>query len=232
MATSRPTDPLGPACGTCGFFDIHTGQMKVDLGLEYEESLSQALAPFGLLIDTASIGAMFLDEQRQKLLNTRIEAQQQAVTDKCQKTTVENNAAAQKAKAKVDADAEIEKVQGEAEAARLKAAQQANAITIKAEAEAKAIKKIQAALAANPAYLQYFMIECWNGKIPGIVVGDENGGMSSRASCRASRRTMDPVYFWSLYSIVGGLTLVVLYTLTCPYLTGAPERPPEATPAI
>lgn len=63
----------------------------------------------------------------------------------------------------------------EADTAKGVAQRQADAKIEEARGEAESIRQVQAAISANPNYLQYKWIETWNGQLPQYTFGDGAG---------------------------------------------------------
>lgn len=136
-----------------GVSDI-LGEKRAQLNTDLTDYLSEKFKPYGISISNVSLINIEVDKNTQKVINEKIQAQQNA-----EKQAIENQT-------------NIDKAKADAEATRTQAQAEADAKLIEAEAEAKANKKINESLSNKVLQQQY--IDKWDGKLPTYQGSDSN----------------------------------------------------------
>ncbi len=155
-------------------------EKRVDLNTELTEYLASKFAPYGIIIENATLIDINPDETTRAAIQQKIDAQykqaETVIAAETAKIEAERDKevaliAAQKQQeaAKIEAEAKIAIAEAEAEAARIKAEADAEVTRIKAEAEAEANREIAASL--TPEFIEKIKYEQWNGQLP-TVTGD------------------------------------------------------------
>jgi len=120
-------------------------QVKSDI----ESAIEQRLSQFHIITEVTSITDFQFSSLFAKAIESKVEAEQNALR----------------------AENDLKRIQVEAQQAEAKAIGIADANIAEADGEAKAIKIISEALAQNPNYLEWLKTQNWDGKLP-LVVGD------------------------------------------------------------
>lgn len=130
--------------------DIY-GEKRSDLNKRVYNHVKEKFAEYGIEIDSVNFSRIGLDEQTEKAIQERVNAQQQLEKQKIEK----------------------EKALIEAERKKIEAKGLADARLIQAEAEAKANEIIKRSLSSELVQLEW--VKKWDGKMP--TVNGSNGGM-------------------------------------------------------
>jgi len=116
---------------------------------DIESAIEQRLDKFHIITEVTSITDFQFSALFAKAIESKVEAEQNALR----------------------AENDLKRIQVEAQQVEAKAMGVANANIAEADGEAKAIKIISEALAQNPNYLEWLKTQHWDGKLP-LVVGD------------------------------------------------------------
>jgi len=116
---------------------------------DIETAIAERLNQFNIITEVTSITDFQFSALFAKAIESKVEAEQNALR----------------------AENDLKRIQVEAQQVEAKAMGVANANIAEADGEAKAIKIISEALAQNPNYLEWLKTQHWDGKLP-LVVGD------------------------------------------------------------
>ena len=122
-------------------------QSRADVTNEIQQSLTNILDDYGIVVTAFAIENLSFDSAFEESIQAKVIAEQDALK-------MEN-----KTKEKEE----------EAKQVVIAAQAEADSVRISAEAQADAIALIQAQLQSSPNYIDYLMIEQWNGELPQVV---------------------------------------------------------------
>lgn len=148
------------------------GDKRASLNEILTSYLKEKFAPYGIIIENASLIDINPDEKTRNAIQEKITAQQQMELAEVQAKT-----------AKIEAEKDKEVAQIQAEQAKIKAQGEAEAKKIAAEAEAEANKKISNSLTNK--LIEKIKYEKWNGELSkyaggngGIIINESGGNKS------------------------------------------------------
>lgn len=153
------------------------GEKRAELNTVLSKYLAEKFEPYGIIIETASLINIEVDDETRASITKKVTAQQALELAQIEKQTAEVQAEKDKEVAIVKAEqeketalitAERDKETAEIEAERLKikAQGEADAKKIAAEAEANANKEIASSL--TPELIEKTKIEKWDGSVPTV----------------------------------------------------------------
>ena len=145
------------------------GEQRGAVNIALTEYLQQKFEPYGIIIESASLIDVNVDEETDKAIQQKIKAQQDLEVAKINKQTASVEAEKEKEVALIQAEKDKETAVINAEKAKIKAEGDAEAKRIAAEAEAEANKKVAGSL--TPELIEHEKIEKWNGTVPQIQGG-------------------------------------------------------------
>ena len=153
------------------------GEKRAELNTVLSEYLADKFAPYGIIIENASLINIEVDAETREAITRKVTAQQElelanieAQTAKVQaekdREVALIEAEKDKETALIAAEKEREVAEVKAEQERIKAQGEADARIIVAEAEAEANRKIADSL--TPELIEKMKIERWNGDVPKV----------------------------------------------------------------
>jgi len=145
------------------------GEQRGAVNIALTEYLKEKFEPYGIIIESASLIDVNVDEETDKAIQKKIQAQQDLEVAKINKQTASVDAEKEKEVALINAEKDKETAKINAEKAKIKAEGDAEAKRIAAEAEAEANKKVAGSL--TPELIEKQKIEKWNGTVPQIQGG-------------------------------------------------------------
>lgn len=140
------------------------GEQRGAVNIALTEYLQQKFEPYGIIIESASLIDVNVDEETDKAIQKKIQAQQELEVAKINKQTASVEAEKEKEVALIKAEQDKETAQINAEKAKIKAEGEAEATRIAAQAEAEANKKVAESL--TPELIEKQKIDKWNGTVP------------------------------------------------------------------
>lgn len=141
------------------------GDQRANLNLVLTEYLMKKFAPYGIVVENATLVDINPDNETRQAIQKKVTAQQELELA---------NIEAQTAKIQAEKDKEVAEIAAEREIVEAEA--NAKALRIAAEAEADANKKIAASL--TPELVEKIKYERWDGKVP-TVSGSGTGTIVS-----------------------------------------------------
>ena len=153
------------------------GEKRAELNTVLSEYLAQKFEPYGIIIETASLINIEVDDETRASITKKVTAQQALELAQIEKQTAEIQAQKDKEVALIEAEKEKEMAVIEAEKIKINAEADANKIKIKAEADAEAVKiAAEAESKANkeigesltPELIEKIKIEQWDGSVPTV----------------------------------------------------------------
>lgn len=145
------------------------GDKRSQLNIDITNYLKDKFAPYGIIIETASLTDINPDDVTREAIQKKVTAQQAQELAQIEAETARINAEKDKEVALIEAEKNKEKASIDAEQKKIEAQAEADAIRIKAEAEADANNKISKSLTNN--LIKKIMYEQWDGSLP-IYNGD------------------------------------------------------------
>ena len=153
------------------------GEKRAELNTVLSEYLADKFKPYGIIIETASLINIEVDDETRASITKKVTAQQALELAQIEKQTAEIQAQKDKEVALIEAEKEKEMAVIEAEKIKINAEADANKIKIKAEADAEAVKiAAEAEAKANkeiaesltPELIEKIKVEQWNGAVPTV----------------------------------------------------------------
>ena len=127
------------------------GDKRPDVNSKIFKKFHDNLVPYGIVIETFNLSDVVPDEATAQAIQNVVNAQNELERSKIER----------------------ERAEVEAETARIKAKGESDAFIIQAEGQSSANYKLQQSLSQN--VIEQRRIEKWNGELPKIVGGNENG---------------------------------------------------------
>ena len=127
------------------------GDKRPDVNSKIFEKFRDSLSAYGIIIETFNLSDVVPDEATAQAIQNVVNAQNELERSKIEK----------------------ERAEVEAETARIKAKGESDALIIQAEGQSNANYKLQNSLSQN--VIEQRRIDKWNGELPKIVGGKENG---------------------------------------------------------
>lgn len=157
------------------------GEKRAELNTVLSDYLAEKFKPYGIIIETASLINIEVDDETRASITKKVTAQQTLELAQIEKQTAEIQAQKDKEVALIEAEKEKEMASIEAEKIKINAEAEANRIKIKAEADAEAVKiAAEAEAKANkevaesltPELLEKTKLDKWNGTVPTVQGAD------------------------------------------------------------
>ena len=145
------------------------GEQRGEVNIALTNYLREKFEPYGIIIESASLIDVNVDEETDKAIQQKIKAQQDLEVEKIKKQTASVEAEKEKEVAIIQAEKDKETAAINAEKAKIEAEGDAEAKRIAAEAEAEANKKVAGSLTSE--LIEHEKIEKWNGSVPQIQGG-------------------------------------------------------------
>lgn len=154
------------------------GERRAELNTVLSDYLAQKFEPYGIIIESASLINIEVDDETRASITKKVTAQQELELAKIQEQTAKVQAQKDKEVAIIAAEQERETAQINAEKAKIAAEGDANALKVKAQAEADALKiQAQAEAEANqriaqsltPELIEKQKIDKWKGEVPEVT---------------------------------------------------------------
>lgn len=153
------------------------GEKRAELNMVLSEYLAEKFAPYGIVIESASLINIEVDDETRAAITRKVTAQQElelanieAETAKVQaekdRQVALIEAERDKETALIEAERNKETAEIQAEQAKIKAQGEADAKKIAAEAEAEANRKIAESL--TPELIEKLKYEQWDGQLPQV----------------------------------------------------------------
>ena len=153
------------------------GEKRAELNTVLSEYLAKKFDPYGIIIETASLINIEVDDETRASITKKVTAQQALELAQIEKQTAEIQADKDKQVALIEAEREKETAVIEAERVKINAEAEANRIKIKAEADAEALKiAAEAEAKANkeiaesltPELIEKIKLDRWDGSVPQV----------------------------------------------------------------
>ena len=153
------------------------GEKRAELNTVLTDYLAKKFEPYGIIIETASLINIEVDDETRASITKKVTAQQALELAQVEKQTAEVQAEKEKQVALIEAEKEKETAVIEAEKVKINAEAEANRIKIKAEADAEAVKiAAEAQAKANqeiaesltPELIEKIKLDKWNGSVPTV----------------------------------------------------------------
>lgn len=135
------------------------GDERANLNIALTEYLREKFAPYGIVIESASLIDINPDEETRQAIQKKVNAQQELELANIERQTASVQANKEKEVAIIAAEKEKEVAELEAQA-----------VKIKAEAEAEANSKIASSL--TPELIEKLKIDKWKGEVPYVSGGE------------------------------------------------------------
>ena len=154
------------------------GDKRQELNEALDEYLKQKFEPYGIIIESASLINIEVDDETRASITKKVTAQQELELARIQEQTAKVQAQKDKEVAIIAAEQERETAPINAEKAKIAAEGDANALKVKAQAEADALKiQAQAEAEANqriaqsltPELIEKQKIDKWKGEVPKVT---------------------------------------------------------------
>lgn len=142
------------------------GEKRAELNTVLSEYLADKFAPYGIVIENASLINIEVDAETREAITRKVTAQQELELANIEAQTAKVQAEKDKQVALIEAEKNKETAEIQAEQARIKAQGEADALKIAAEAEAEANRKIAESL--TPELIEKLKYEQWNGELPQV----------------------------------------------------------------
>jgi regulator of protease activity HflC (stomatin/prohibitin superfamily) len=164
------------------------GDKRASLNIELTEYLQDKFAPYGIIIDNASLINIDPDDETREAIQKKVNAQQEKELAQIEADTAKINAEKEKEVAQIEAEQAAVKAQGEADALLIQSQAEADALLIQAQAEAQANEEISASL--TDKLIEKIKYEQWDGALP-KVTGDTNSFIDITDDITSSSTTTD-----------------------------------------
>lgn len=151
------------------------GEKRAELNGVLSEYLAEKFAPYGIIIENASLINIEVDDETRKAITAKVTAQQELELARIEEQTAKVQAEKDKEVALIAADQERETAKINAEKAKIQAEGEAEAKRIAAEAEAAANQKIAQSL--TPELIEKLKLEMWDGKLPDTILGGNTSSL-------------------------------------------------------
>lgn len=142
------------------------GEKRAELNAVLSEYLAEKFAPYGIVIESASLINIEVDDETRAAITRKVTAQQELELANIEAQTAKVQAEKDKQVALIEAEKNKETAQIQAEQAKIRAEGEAEAKRIAAEAEAEANRKIAESL--TPELIESQKIEKWKGDVPTV----------------------------------------------------------------
>lgn len=142
------------------------GEKRAELNLVLSEYLADKFAPYGIIIENASLINIEVDDETREAITKKVTAQQELELANIEAQTAKVQAEKDKEVALIEAERNKETAEIQAEQAKIRAQGEADAKKIAAEAEAEANRKIAESL--TPELIEKIKYEQWNGELPQV----------------------------------------------------------------
>lgn len=142
------------------------GEKRAELNTVLSDYLAQKFAPYGIIIENASLINIEVDDETRASITKKVTAQQELELANIEAQTAKVQAEKDKQVALIEAEKNKETASIQAEQAKIKAQGEADAKKIAAEAEAEANRKIAESL--TPELIEKIKYEQWNGELPQV----------------------------------------------------------------
>lgn len=142
------------------------GEKRAELNTILSNYLADKFAPYGIIIENASLINIEVDDETRKAITKKVNAQQELELAKTQAETAKINAEKEKEVALIEAEQKKETAKIQAEQAKIEAEGKAKAKKIAADAEAEANRKIAKSLTKE--LIEKIKYEQWNGQLPQV----------------------------------------------------------------
>lgn len=142
------------------------GEKRAELNTVLSDYLAQKFSPYGIVIESASLINIEVDDETRAAITRKVTAQQELELANIEAQTAEVQAKKDKQVALIEAEKNKETAQIKAEQAKIQAEGEAEAKRIAAEAEAEANRKIAESL--TPELIEKIKIEKWSGDVPKV----------------------------------------------------------------
>lgn len=156
------------------------GNKRAELNGILSEYLSNKFAPFGIIIENASLIDIRPDDETLEAVTKKVTAQQELELAEIEAQTAKIQANKDKEVALIEAEKNKETAQINAEKLKIEAQGKAEAKKIAAEAEAEANRKIAESL--TPELIEKLKYEQWNGELPKVQGSDSSTIIDMRGS--------------------------------------------------
>lgn len=148
------------------------GEKRAELNTVLCEYLADKFAPYGIIIESASLINIEVDSETREAITKKVTAQQELELANIEAQTAKVQAEKDREVAIIEAEKNKETAEIEAEQAVIKAQGKAEAELIAADAEAEANKKIAESL--TPELIEKIKYEQWNGELPQVQGSNAN----------------------------------------------------------
>lgn len=142
------------------------GEKRAELNTVLCEYLADKFAPYGIVIENASLINIEVDNETREAITKKVTAQQELELANIEAQTAQVQAEKDKQVALIEAEKNKETAEIQAEQARIKAQGEADAKKIAADAEAEANRKIAESLTSE--LIEKIKYEQWNGELPQV----------------------------------------------------------------
>lgn len=142
------------------------GEKRAELNTVLSDYLAEKFAPYGIIIENASLINIEVDDETRASITKKVTAQQELELANIEAQTAEVQAEKDKQVALIEAEKNKETAEIQAEQAKIRAQGEADAKKIAAEAEAEANRKIAESL--TPELIEKIKYEQWNGELPQV----------------------------------------------------------------
>lgn len=142
------------------------GEKRAELNTVLSDYLAEKFAPYGIIIENASLINIEVDDETRASITKKVTAQQELELANIEAQTAKVQAEKDKQVALIEAEKNKETASIQAEQARIRAEGEADAKKIAAEAEAEANRKIAESL--TPELIEKIKYEQWNGELPQV----------------------------------------------------------------
>lgn len=142
------------------------GDQRANLNIVLTDYLAEKFAPYGIVIENASLIDINPDDATRNAIQKKVTAQQELELANIEAQTAKIQANKEKEVAMIQAQKDKEAAEIQAETDVVKANAQAEVVRINAEAEAEANRVIAASL--TPELIEKIKYEQWDGKVPTV----------------------------------------------------------------
>ena len=142
------------------------GEKRAELNTVLSDYLAEKFAPYGIIIENASLINIEVDDETREAITRKVTAQQELELANIEAQTAKVQAQKDKEVALIEAEKNKETAEIQAEQARIRAQGEADAMKIAAEAEAEANRKIAESLTTE--LIEKIRYERWNGELPQV----------------------------------------------------------------
>ena len=142
------------------------GEKRAELNTVLSDYLAEKFAPYGIIIENASLINIEVDDETREAITRKVTAQQELELANIEAQTAKVQAQKDKEVALIEAEKNKETAEIQAEQARIRAQGEADAMKIAAEAEAEASRKIAESLTTE--LIEKIRYERWNGELPQV----------------------------------------------------------------